>query len=42
LSPELLFELAIVIAGKVAVGIARIALVKLLVGIVDDRGASVL
>lgn len=33
-SPELFFELAIAVAGEVAVGIAGIALVKLLVGIV--------
>src|SRR5215469_4892593 len=33
---ELLFQLAVAVAGEVAVRIASVALVKLLVGIIDD------
>ena len=38
LTPERRFELAIAIAGEVAVRIAGIAFVELLVGVVDHRG----
>src|SRR5580704_9334629 len=42
LAAERGLELAIAVAGEVAVGVAGVAFVELLVGVVDHRGAGVL